>query len=73
MKYRLVLAGLESKLSSNNISLRANPREGGGGGRGELALMSQEFEFLHQKSGCKMLIGGEWIWCLRHYSSRALC
>ena len=29
---------------------------------GELATMSQEFEFLHRKSRCKMLIGGDLIW-----------
>jgi len=29
---------------------------------GELATMSQEFEILHRKSRCKMLIGGDLIW-----------
>ena len=29
---------------------------------GELATTSQEFEFLHRKSRCKMLISGDLIW-----------
>jgi len=29
---------------------------------GELATTSQEFESLHRKSRCKMLIGGNLIW-----------
>ena len=28
----------------------------------ELATMSQEFEFVHRKFHCKMLIGGDLIW-----------
>ena len=45
------------------ISLRASSpgRFGGGAGKmeGELATMSLEFEYLHRKSQCEMLIGGD--------------
>ena len=45
------------------ISLRASSpgRFGGGAGKmeGELATTSLEFEYLHRKSQCEMLIGGD--------------
>ena len=47
-------------------SLRASSLGGGGAIEGkmekELPTMSQEFEYLHRKFQCKMLIGGDLIW-----------
>ena len=48
------------------ISLRASSLGDGGAIEGkmerELATTSQEFEYLHRKFRCKMLIGGDLIW-----------
>jgi len=56
------------EIANNNslTNLRASSLGGGGAIEGkmerELATTSQEFEYLHRKFRCKMLIGGDLIW-----------
>ena len=63
-----------TRVSSGGIFLACEQALSSGGGAGEderrreLATMSQEFEYLRRKIRRKMLIGGDFIWLLRHRS-----